>query len=481
MVNLTSVFKRRKRNMASAPTLDQQAIETFTATVRGDVIGTSHPGYDEARTIYNAMIDKRPEFIVRCQDVADVISAVNFARDNGLTIAIRGGGHNVAGLALVDDGLVIDLSAMKSVQVDPARKTARVEGGATWGDVDHATHAFGLATPTGIISTTGVAGLTLGGGFGHLSRHYGLSCDNLISADIVLADGTFTTASKDQNPDLFWALRGGGGNFGVVTTFEFQLHPVSTVYGGPLFYSVEETGKLMRFFRDYMRQAPDAMTAFFSFHQGPPAPFIPEHLHWVPMVAIMVCYSGPLENGEEMIRPLRDVVTPLVDLAGPIPYPALNSMFDDLYAPGLHHYWKSDYVPELTDAAIDIHTRYGPKVPSLHSTMHLYPQSGAIQKVGRTETAYSYRDVEYVHNIVAVDADPSRMDANMAWMRSYWEELHPLAGDSAYVNFLMDGEGTDRIKGTYRDNYDRLVEIKTKYDPDNVFHVNQNIRPNGSH
>jgi FAD/FMN-containing dehydrogenase len=462
--------------MVTAPA----ALDTLGAQLRGELVTSSHPDYDEARTIYNAMIDKRPEVIVRCSDVADVISAVNFARDNGLPLAIRGGGHNVAGLALVNDGLVIDLSAMKSVQVDPRRKTARVEGGATWGDVDHATHAFGLATPTGIISTTGVAGLTLGGGFGHLSRHYGLSCDNLISADMVLADGTFTTASKDQNPDLFWAIRGGGGNFGVVTTFEFQLHPVSTVYGGPLFYSVEHTEKLMRFYRDFMRQAPDAMTAFFSFHQGPPAPFIPEHLHWVPMVAIMACYSGPLEQGEENIRPLREVVEPLVDLAGPIPYPALNSMFDDLYSPGLHHYWKADYVPELTDEAIAIHTRLGPQVPSLHSTMHLYPQTGAIQKVGKTETAYSYRDAEYVHNIVAVDADPSKMDTNMAWMQEYWSALHPLSGAGAYVNFMMEGEGDERVKGTYRENYDRLVQVKTTYDPHNLFRVNQNIRPNGN-
>jgi FAD/FMN-containing dehydrogenase len=465
--------------MATAPALDQTAVETFASQLRGDLIRPIDSTYDEARTVYNAMIDKRPEMIVRCADVADVISAVNFARKNHLPLSIRGGGHNVAGLCLVDDGLVVDLSGMKSVQVNPERRTARVEGGATWGAVDHATHAFGLATPTGIISTTGVGGLTLGGGFGHLSRHYGLSCDNLISADIVTADGTFRTVSKDQHPDLFWAIRGGGGNFGVVTTFEFQLHPVSTVYGGPIFYPVEHTEKLLRFYRDYMRQAPDEMSAFFSFHQGPPAPFIPEHLHWVPMVAIVTCYSGPLEQGEEIVRPLKEIVEPAVDLAGPIPYPALNSMFDDLYAPGLHHYWKADYVPELTDEAIDIHVRYGPQVPSLHSTMHLYPQTGAVQRVGKDETAYSHRDAEYVHNIVAVDADPSKMDANMAWMREYWDELHPHSSAGGYVNFMMDGEGDDRIRETYRENHDRLVQIKSTYDPENLFRVNQNIRPNG--
>lgn len=443
----------------------------------GQLILPENDGYDEARTIYNVMIDKRPAMIVRCADVGDVIAAVNFAREHDLPLAIRGGGHNVAGLALVDDGLVVDLSAMTATRVDPASRTARVEGGATWADLDHATHAFGMATPCGIISTTGVAGLTLGGGFGHLSRKYGLSCDNLISADVVLADGCFVTASKDEHADLFWALRGGGGNFGVVTSFEFQLHPISTVYGGPIFYDVSRTEELLRGYLDIMRSAPDELTAFFSFHLGPPAPFIPEHLHFVPMVAIVVSYCGPLDRGEDMIRPFRELAEPLVDLAGPIPVPALNSMFDAIYAPGLHHYWKADYVPQLTEEAIPIHARYGPQVPSLQSTMHLYPQSGAIQRVGRTETAYVHRDVEFVHNIVAIDADPTNMARNMEWMRAYWDALHPFSAEAGYVNFMMADEGQERVCATYQENYDRLVQVKTMYDPTNLFRVNQNITP----
>jgi UDP-N-acetylenolpyruvoylglucosamine reductase len=413
-------------------------VDDLKPRFRGEVVLPNDPGYDEVRTIYNANIDKRPAVIARCRDAADVMAALGFAREQGLPVSIRGGGHNVAGTCLVQDGLVIDLSPMNGVRVDPPTRTARVEGGATWGDVDHATHAFGLATPTGIISTTGVGGLTLGGGFGHISRMYGLSCDNLISADIVTADGRFVRASAEENPDLFWAIRGGGGNFGVVTSFEFKLHPVHTVYGGPIFYPVEHTQRLFHAYRDFIRNAPDELSAFFSFHQGPPAPFVPEHLHFVPMVAIVFCYCGPLERGEEMVRPMREVAEPSLDLAGPIPYPALNSLFDDLYVPGLHHYWKADYVPELTDEAITIHTQYGPQVPSLHSTMHLYPQSGAIQRIPEDATAYAYRDVEFVHNIVAIDMEAANLPRDKEWMAAYWNALHPHSAAGAYVNFMME-------------------------------------------
>jgi len=465
--------------MATIARPEQAQIEDLRSKLRGAVITTDDPDYDSTRTLYNVMIDKRPAIIARCVDAADVIAAVDFGRANGMPIAIRGGGHNVAGTSSVDGGLVIDLSQMRGVRVDPQRRMARVSGGALWGDVDHATHAFGLATPSGIISTTGVGGLTLGGGFGHLSRHYGLACDNLRSADVVTADGSFVTASADAHPDLYWALRGGGGNFGVVTSFEFDLHPASTVYGGPIFYDVAHTEMLLRFFLDYLRDAPDAMSAFFSFHQGPPAPFIPEHLHFVPMVAIVVCYSGALERGEEIVRPLREVIPPLVDLAGPIPYPALNSMFDAIYTPGLQHYWKADFVPEVAEEAIRIHAEYGPQVPSLWSTMHLYPQSGAIQQVASDATAYFHRDVDFVHNIVAIDADPTKMPGNMAWMREYAAALQPYSASGGYVNFMMADEGQERVRATYRDNYDRLARVKKAYDPYNLFHINQNIRPTG--
>ncbi len=465
-------------HVTTLPGVEQERLEKFSSALRGTIVRSHDAAYESSRSVYNAMIDRHPSLIVRCTNVADVIQSVRFARENDLLVAIRGGGHNVAGLGTCDGGMLIDLADMNSVHVDPRRKTARVEGGATWGQVDHATHAFGLATPSGIISTTGVAGLTLGGGFGHLSRHYGLSCDNLISADIVTADGQFRTVSPDQNQDLFWAIRGGGGNFGVVTSFEFQLHPVNTVYGGPIFYPVEKTAELMSFFREYMRRMPDEMSAFFGFHQGPPAPFIPDSLHFVPMAAIVVCYSGDdLKAGENLIRPLREVVEPLVDLAGPIPYPALNSMFDAIYAPGLQHYWKADYVPELTDGEIAVHAKYGAGVPSVQSGMHLYPQTGAIQRVGRHDTAYSHRDVEYVHIVLAVDADPAKMPENMDWMRHYYDALRPYSAEGGYVNFLMADEGQGRVKATYRDNYDRLVDVKTKYDPTNLFRVNQNIKP----
>lgn len=456
--------------------LKEAAVQEFGSRLHGELIQPGDEGYDDARTVYNAMIDRRPGFIVRCAGVADVISAVNLARENDLTVAVRGGGHNVTGFGTCDEGLVIDLSRMRGIRVDPVKRTARVEGGCTWGDVDHATHAFGLATPSGIISTTGVAGLTLGGGFGHLTRRYGLSCDNLLSADVVTADGRFLIASAEENADLFWGLRGGGGNFGVVTSFEFQLHPVSTVLGGPVFYPIEKSEDALRLYRDYMAQAPADMSAFFGFHLAPPAPFIPEHLHTVPVSVIVACYTGPLEQGEEVVKPLREFGPPLVDLLAPLPYPALNKLFDDLLPPGLQHYWKADFINELSDDAIAAHVEYGPRVPTVPSGMHIYPLTGAVQRVGKDETAFSYRDVQFVHNMIAVDPDPAPMPEYIAWVRDYWEALHPYSAGGTYVNFLMD-EGEDRIKATYRDNYERLVALKNKYDPTNLFHLNQNIKP----
>ncbi len=463
---------------ASSATISPAAIEQLATSLRGSLIQPDSPDYDGARAVYNAMIDRRPALIAQCVNVADVMAAVAFARDNGVTLAVRGGGHNVAGLGTCDGGIVLDLGAMKGIRVDPVARTARVEGGCTWGDVDHATHAFGLATPSGIISTTGVAGLTLGGGFGHLTRHYGLSCDNLLSADVVTADGRFLTASATENPDLFWALRGGGGNFGVVTSFEFQLHPVGMVYGGPVFYPIELAADALHFFRDYMKQIPDEMSAFFGFHKAPPAPFIPEHLHGVPMAIIMTCYSGPVEQGEEIVRPVREFGPPAVDLIGQLPYPAINSMFDALYPPGLQHYWKADFVRELTDEILDIHAEYGPSVPGVQSGIHIYPQTGAPQRVAADATAYSYRDVEFIHNVLAIDPDPAVMPEHIAWMRDYWAALHPHAAGGTYVNFLME-EGEDRIRSTYQGNYDRLAAVKAIYDPTNLFSVNQNIAPRG--
>jgi FAD/FMN-containing dehydrogenase len=453
-----------------------EAMSALSAQVRGDVFDPSTPGYDDIRKLYNAMHDPHPALIVRAADAADVSTSVQFAREHDLPIAVRSGGHNVAGFGSVDGGLVIDMTRMNNVFVDPDARRALVGGGANWGDVDHATHLFGLATPGGFLSTTGVAGLTLGGGFGYLSRRYGLCCDNIISADVVTADGAMVTASEQEHPELFWAIRGGGGNFGVATSFEFNLHPVHTVYGGPVFYPADASADVLAFYRDYIASAPREMSAFFGFHEAPPAPFVPEELHGHKTCVIVACWAGTLEEGERILEPIRKAGPVALDLAGPIPYPALNSSFDALLPYGLHHYWKAGYVRDLDDESIAIHAEYGPQVPNFTSTMHLYPLNGAIQDVDAGATAYANRDANFTHIIAGIDADPANMPANTAWVRDYWSALHPHSTGAAYVNFLMD-EGEDRIRATYRDNYPRLVDAKRTWDPTNVFHVNQNIRP----
>src|ERR687894_142613 len=354
--------------------LDEATVEQFKTALRGELIQQGDEGYDEARKVYNGMIDKRPRMIARCSDVADVISCVNYARENEMLLAVRGGGHNGGGLGVADDGLVIDLSAMRGVRVDPDAQTVRVEGGARWGDVDHAAHAFGLAVPTGIISTTGVAGLTLGGGHGYLSRRYGLTIDNLLEADVVLADGSFVKASEEENEDLFWAIRGGGGNFGVVTSFLFRGNPVSTVYAGPMFWEMDRAEEILRWYREFIPQAPEDLYGFFAFLIVPPAPPFPEHLHNKKMCAVVWCYSGALEDAEEAFRPIREEVGPAAfEFLGPMPMPVLNSLFDPLLPPGLSQYWRGDFVKELSDEAIALHLEYGSDLPTPLSTMHIYP------------------------------------------------------------------------------------------------------------
>ncbi len=456
--------------------LGQVNAQQFKEGFRGEVIEQADPAYDEARKVYNGMIDRRPLLIARCADVADVIAAVNLARENELVLSVRGGSHNVTGFAVCDDGIVIDLTRMKGIRVDPEKRRVRAEGGCTWGDVDHATHAFGLAVPGGVISTTGIAGLTLGGGVGHLTRAYALSCDNLRSIDIVTADGRFLTASANVNDDLFWAVRGGGGNFGVVTSFEFEAHPVSTVFGGPILYSLDQATEAMRFYRNYMATAPDEMNAFFAFLIVPPGPPFPEHLHNRTACGVVCCYVGPMEKGEEVTRPLREFGPPIFDHTGPMACPALQSTFDPLVPPGLYHYWKADFAKDLTDNVIDVHVKYGPDIPTVNSAMHIYPVSGAAHRLGKNDTAWSYRDAGYIQVIAAMYPDPADTDKNVGWVREYWSELHPYSAGGAYVNFLMD-EGEDRVAASYRDNYQRLVALKTKYDPTNLFRMNQNIRP----
>src|SRR5215210_4066067 len=383
MINHRTEVRRRNMSDTTTAVLEEGTVEGLRAGLRGELIEPGNEAYDEARKVYNAMIDKRPRLIARCADVADVISAVNFARENGLLVAIRGGGHNGAGLGICDDGLVIDLSHMKGVRVDPEKRTARVGGGCLWGDVDHATHAFGLATPSGIISTTGVGGLTLGGGLGHLTRKCGLTIDNLLAADVVLADGSFVTASEEENEDLFWAIRGGGGNFGVVTSFLFRLHPVHTVYAGPTLWHMDQAAEAMRFYRDFMANASEDMYGFFAFLKVPPGPPFPEELHTKTMCAVIWCYTGPTEEAEEAFRPVREFGPPAFELLGPMPLPALNSMFDPLIPPGLQWYWKGDFVNEISDEAIALHVEHASKIPTLLPTMHMYPIDGAAHRVGK--------------------------------------------------------------------------------------------------
>jgi FAD/FMN-containing dehydrogenase len=452
------------------------AVDTLREQVRGDVISADDEGYEEARRVYNAMIDRKPLVVVRAQNAGDVIAAVHAAREHGLDLAIRGGGHSVPGFGTCDGGIVIDLSRMRGVRVDPGTSTARAEGGATWGDFNAATYPFGLATTGGIISTTGVAGLTLGGGIGYLTRGFGLSLDNLVSADVVTADGRFLVASEREHADLFWALRGGGGNFGVVTSFEFALHPVKDIYGGPMFYELSEVGNVLRFFREYIADAPEQLGAFPAFQIAPPLPFIPEDRHGDTFIAMVACWAGPLEEGEAALKPFHDAAPVVAEHVGPMPYPALNSAFDALVPPGLQHYWKASFVKELTDDAISAHEAHGPDVPVVNSTMHIYPINGAAHRVAPDATAFAYRDASFATVIAGMWPEPSQNDANTAWVRTYYEATAPHSEQGGYINF-MAGDDQARIKANYKGNYERLADIKRAYDPGNLFHLNQNIKP----
>ena len=452
-------------------------ITEFRTQLRGDLIDPSDDRYDNERRVYNAMIDRKPAMIVKCADVADVIAALRFARQHELQVSIRGGGHNAGGLGIWDDCLVIDLSPIRFVHVEPGARTVRVGGGCTWGDVDHAMHAFGLAVPSGVVSSTGVGGLTLGGGMGHLTRKFGLTIDSLLAADVVLADGSFVVASSDQNQDLFWAIRGGGGNFGVVTSFLFKAHPVQMVCAGPMLWSLDDAADVMKWYRDFIVDAPEEMNGFFAFLTVPPGPPFPEALHFKKMCGIVWCYTGSLEQANAILQPLRNFRKPAFEFFAPMPFPTLQGMFDGLYPKGLQWYWKADFVNELSDEAIALHIQHASVLPSLHSTMHLYPINGAAHRVRNNETPWSHRDSTWSEVIVGVDPDPANADHITAWARNYWQALHPYGAGGAYVNFMMEDEGEDRIRATYGENYDRLSEIKAKYDPDNFFRINQNIRP----
>ncbi|MGH9055916.1 MAG: FAD-binding oxidoreductase [Acidimicrobiales bacterium] len=445
--------------------------------ISGGVVRPGDAGYDDARAVYNAMIDRRPALVARCRSVTDVQCALELGRKAGVPLAVRGGGHNGPGFGTVDNGIVVDLSPMQAVDVDPGRRTVRVQGGATWRAVDAATHQHGLATPAGIVSSTGVGGLTLGGGHGYLSRRYGLTIDNLLAAEVVLADGSVVRASEDEHEDLFWALRGGGGNFGVVTSFTFRLHPVRNVVCGPTAWPVSATVDILRWFREFMPAQDDDMYGFFVTLTVPPAPQFPAAFHMHKACAVVWCYLGDPAEAEEALAPVR-AMEPAFDGVGEAPYPALQASFDDLYPRGLQWYWRGDFVRSIPDGAVEAHARFAEELPTMHSGMHLYPVDGAVHRVGSTDTAWAYRDVTFSQVIVGVDPDPAMAPALRRWTADYWDATHPYSAGGAYVNFMMD-EGQERVRATYGANYDRLARVKAIYDPANLFRVNQNILPAG--
>ncbi|MGN6106136.1 MAG: FAD-binding oxidoreductase [Kofleriaceae bacterium] len=457
--------------------LQGRTIDELARALRGGVIRPTDASYDEARRVYNGMIDRHPALIARCDDVADVIAAVRFGVREDLPIAVRGGGHNAGGLGVCDDGLVIDLGGLRGVRVDPAARVAYVDGGCLLRDVDHATHAFGLAVPAGFLSTTGIAGLLLGGGTGHLTRKYGLTIDSLRAADVVLADGSLVHASADEHEDLFWALRGGGGNFGVVTSFELALHPVDMVLAGPTLWPLDRTVEVVQWYRELiLEKAPEDLNGFLAFMTVPPvAPFPPE-IHGQKMCAVVWCWTGPHDQAAPMLQAIQ-AMRPAMFGIQPMPFPVLQTMFDGLYPPGLQWYWRADFVEQIPDAAIDVHLEYARQLPTPYSAIHLYPSNGAAQRVDRHATAYSYREANWNQVIVGVDPDPAKRGEIIRWTRAYWDALHPYSLGGAYVNFLMDDEGADRTRATYRDNYPRLVAVKRVYDPENRFHINKNVDP----
>ncbi len=455
--------------------------DTLSARLERPLVTPEDPEYDEARAVYNAMIDRRPAALAICQSSSDVAACVRFAAEHGVELAIRGGGHNAGGLGVWDDALVVDLSAMRAVTVDPMTRTVQVAGGCTWNDVDGVTWEHGMAIPSGFLSSTGVGGLTLGGGIGYLTRRFGLTVDNLRSAEVVLADGQLATASADSHPDLYWALRGGGGNFGVVTSFTFDCHPIGekgTVIGGPVLYDLEDAPTVMRWYREILPTLPEELSGWIGLITIPPAPPFPEELWGRKACVIVWCYTGPHDRADDVLTPIREFGSPLLVGVGEMPFPALQSAFDALYPAGLQWYWRADFFRTISDEAIDIHVKYGRMLPTGHSTMHLYPIDGAASRIAEDATAFAYRDGGWAGVIVGVDPDPGNAGLITDWAKRYWDDLHPTSAGGAYINFMMD-EGTDRVRASYLGNYERLARVKQRYDPTNLFHINQNIPPAG--
>lgn len=456
--------------------VDDEAVAQFAETIRGSLIRPGDEGYDEARTVWNATVDKHPALIVRCGGTADVMSAVAFAKEHGHLISVKGGGHNIAGRAVADGALMIDLSPMSAVRVDPDEKTARVEPGVVLNELDHETQAFSLATPVGYNSTTGVAGLTLGGGFGWLSRKYGMTVDNLISADVVTADGELVHASETENEDLFWGLRGGGGNFGIVTSFEFELHDVGpTVLSGPIVHPFEDTAAVLSEYREFAAAAPRDATVWFVIRHAPPLPFIPEEWHGRKVLILAAFYAGEMSDGEKVLQPLRDIGSPIADAVGPHPYAGWQQAFDGLAEAGERNYWKSHTFVEMTDGMIDNFVAYGETIPSEATEIACAQLGGAINDVPVDATAYPHRNAEFTMNLHTQWKDPEQDEECISWARKMHEAMTPHATGGVYANFVPEEVGDQQA--AYRENYDRLVEVKNKWDPENLFRLNHNVEP----
>lgn len=467
-----------KKHDGGKAVLTQEQIDGLRAALRGALCLPGEPGYETARTIWNAMIDRRPALIVRAMGAADVIRTVNLAREHGLLLAVRGGGHNIAGNAVCEGGLMLDLTPMKSVRVDPAGRTVRAEPGVTLGDLDRETQMFGLATPTGINSTTGVAGLTLGAGFGWISRTHGLSIDNLLSADVVTADGKLVHASEKENPDLFWALRGGGGNFGVVTSFEFRLHPVGPdVLSGLIIHPIAKAKELLTAYRRIAADAPDELAIWFVLRKAPPLPFLPPEVHGTGILVFAACYSGDIEKGRKALAPLQALGKPIADVIAPHPFTAWQSILDPLLTPGLRNYWKSHFFTQLSDGAIDVLIDFAGRLPSPHCEIAFAQLGGAINKVPATATAYPHRDVQFTINVHTRWEQAAEDKACIGWARELFDRMAPHATGGVYVNFMPEDEAQRVRSGAYGPNFERLTKVKAKVDPGNLFRHNQNILP----
>ena len=460
----------------SPAVLDADAGEHLS-NLKGSLLTPDSPGYDEARTIWNAMIDRRPGLIVRCADVTDVVRAVRFARSHDLLVAVRGGGHNIAGNAVCDGGLMIDLSPMRSIRVDQATRTARVGAGCTLGDVDRTTQGYGLATPLGVNSTTGIAGLTLGGGFGWLSRRLGLTIDSLLSAEVVTADGEIVRTSGRENPDLCWAIRGGGGNFGIVTSFEFQLHPVGPeVLSGLVIHPIASARGVLRFYRDFLPTTPEALACWFVLRLAPPLPFLAPEWHGKPILALAMCWSGDIAEGERVAAPLRVFGQPLADVVGRNPFADWQTALDPLLTPGFRNYWKSHDFRELSDGLIDVLLEHAGKIPDPNTEIAYAQLGGAISRVPQEATAYGHREAQFAMNVHGRWTDQAKDDACIGWARSLFKDAAPFSTGAVYVNFMTQDEG-ERVRAAYGPNYERLAQLKGRYDPTNLFRLNQNIRP----